>query len=54
MSRGDQIIQVEIKTPTNMTKKQTELLKEFASLEENKFSKKLKSILKGDSSRATG
>jgi len=52
--RGDQIIQVEIKTPTNMTKRQVELLKEFASIGENTFSKKLKSILRGDSSSATG
>lgn len=52
--RGDQIIQIDVKTPTNLNKKQVELLKEFASQEENKFSKKLKSLLKGGASRATG
>jgi len=50
--RGDLIIQVEIKTPTNLTKKQEALLHEFAKLESNKFSKKLKNILKGGASEA--
>ena len=50
--RGDQIIQVEIKTPTNLTKKQEALLREFADLESSKFSKKLKNILKGGVSSA--
>ena len=45
--RGDQIIQVNIKTPTHLSKKQEALLKEFAALESNKLSSKLKSILKG-------
>lgn len=45
--RGDQIIQVSIKTPTNVSKKQEALLKEFAKLEKEKLSNKLKSILKG-------
>jgi molecular chaperone DnaJ len=47
--RGDQIIQVLIKTPTNLSKKQEDLLREFAKLEKGKFSNKLKSMLKGDS-----
>lgn len=47
--RGDQIIQVLVKTPTHLNKKQESLLKEFADLETEKFSNKLKSILKGDS-----
>ena len=51
--RGDQIIQVFVKTPTNLTKKQESLLKEFADLETEKFSNKLKSLLKGDSARAS-
>ncbi|MGD9373448.1 MAG: molecular chaperone DnaJ, partial [Desulfobacterales bacterium] len=50
--RGDQIIQVEIKTPTNLTKKQEALLREFADLESSKFSKKLKNLLKGGASSA--
>ncbi|MDP2644310.1 MAG: molecular chaperone DnaJ [Desulfobacterales bacterium] len=43
--RGDQIIQVEITTPKNLTKRQEELLREFKKLEENKLSSKLKKIL---------
>jgi molecular chaperone DnaJ len=45
--RGDQIMQVVIKTPTGLTKKQEQLLKDFAKLESNKISTKLKSIFKG-------
>jgi molecular chaperone DnaJ len=47
--RGDQIIQVMIKTPTNLSKKQEDLLREFAKLEKGKFSNTLKSMLKGSS-----
>jgi molecular chaperone DnaJ len=50
--RGDQIIQVNVKTPTNLNKKQVALLKEFASLEEGKFTSKLKNILKSGPTRA--
>ena len=50
--RGDQIIQVDIKTPTHLSKKQEVLLKEFAALEKNKLSSKLKNILKGGVSEA--
>jgi len=50
--RGDQIIQVEIKTPTHLSKKQEALLREFAELESGKLSKKLKNILKGGVSQA--
>jgi molecular chaperone DnaJ len=50
--RGDQVIQVDVKTPTHLSKKQEELLRQFASLEENKFSKRLKNMLKGNASRA--
>ncbi len=46
--RGDQIIQVAIKTPTHLSKKQEALLREFANLESKKISTKLKNILKGD------
>ncbi len=51
--RGDQIVQFTIKTPTNLTKKQEALLKEFARLESNKLKNKLKNILKGDMADAT-
>ena len=47
--RGDQIIQVIIKTPTGLSKKQESLLKEFAKLESGKISKRLKNILRGES-----
>jgi molecular chaperone DnaJ len=52
--RGDQIIQTEIKTPTNLNKKQTELLKEFEKIEAGKFTTKLKTILKRGTSQAAG
>jgi molecular chaperone DnaJ len=52
--RGDQIMRVDIKTPTNLNKKQEKLLKEFARIESGKFSNKLKNIIKGDSMRSTG
>ncbi|CAB5089801.1 Chaperone protein DnaJ [Olavius algarvensis associated proteobacterium Delta 3] len=52
--RGDQIIQVTIKTPTHLNKHQASLLKEFARLESKKLSTKLKNILKGDSKETTG
>ncbi len=45
--RGDQIIQVDLRTPTNISKKQEALLREFADLESKKLSTKLKNILKG-------
>jgi molecular chaperone DnaJ len=47
-ARGDQIIQAEVKTPTKLSKKQEALLREFAKLEKNKLSSRLKSMLKGD------
>ena len=51
--RGDLLVQVEIKTPTNLNKKQEALLREFAELESNKISKKLKNILKGGAAQAS-
>jgi molecular chaperone DnaJ len=50
--RGDQIIQVNIKTPTHLNKKQEALLREFAKLEKDKLSNKLKNILKSSMSKA--
>lgn len=49
---GDQIIQVSIKTPTNISKKQEALLKDFAKLEKDKLRNKLKNILKGNAKAA--
>ena len=51
-SRGDQIIQVSIKTPTNLNKKQEKLLKEFAKLENSKITNKIKNLFKGDAESA--
>ena len=50
--RGDQVVQVSVKTPTNLNKKQVALLKEFATLEEGKFTSKLKHLLKSGPARA--
>ncbi len=44
--KGDQIIQVLVKTPTGLTKKQEALLKEFAKLESAKLSSKIKRVFK--------
>jgi molecular chaperone DnaJ len=44
--RGDQIIQMDVRTPTNLSKKQEMLLKDFAELEGNKLTTKLKNFLK--------
>ena len=45
--RGDQLVQIDIKTPTHLSKKQELLLKDFVALEKKKLSSKLKNILKG-------
>ena len=47
--RGDQIVEIMIKTPTNINKKQEVLLREFAKIESNKLPNKLKNILKNPS-----
>lgn len=44
--RGDQIIKVIIKTPTKVSQKQIELLKQFDELDANKISNKLKNLFK--------
>ncbi|HUV49666.1 MAG TPA: molecular chaperone DnaJ [Anaerolineae bacterium] len=53
-SRGDQIMQIIINTPTNLSKKQEELLREFAKLESSKLATKLKNIFKGANKTASG
>ncbi|PID73266.1 MAG: molecular chaperone DnaJ [Desulfobacterales bacterium] len=45
--RGDQIIRVDVRTPTGLNRRQEALLREFAELEESKFSNKLKNMFKG-------
>jgi len=49
---GDQVIQMNVKTPTSLNKKQEALLREFARLEKDKLSSKLKNILKSSVSKA--
>jgi len=44
--RGEQIIQVDIKTPTRLSKKQEKLLREFDRLNKDKISNKLKNLFK--------
>ncbi len=51
--RGDQIIQMDVRTPTNLNKKQEGLLRDFKELETNKLSSKLKKILKGQAARVS-
>lgn len=46
-NRGDQIIQVNVKTPTRLSKKQEKLLREFDRLDSEKISNKLKNLFKG-------
>jgi molecular chaperone DnaJ len=50
--RGDQVIQINIKTPTNLSKKQESLLKEFAKLESGKLKNKLKNILRSETTHS--
>ncbi|PIP42062.1 MAG: molecular chaperone DnaJ [Desulfobacterales bacterium CG23_combo_of_CG06-09_8_20_14_all_51_8] len=50
--RGDQIVQVDLKTPKNMSRKQEDLLREFSRLESDKLSKKFKRFFKGGSTQA--
>ncbi|MDM8526425.1 molecular chaperone DnaJ [Desulfococcaceae bacterium HSG8] len=50
--RGDQLIQVEVKTPTNLTKRQESILREFARLEEGKLTNKLKNMFRSGMAKA--
>jgi molecular chaperone DnaJ len=45
--RGDQLVQIDVRTPTGLSRKQESLLREFAKLESGKFKNKLKGMLKG-------
>ncbi|MFO7555424.1 MAG: molecular chaperone DnaJ [Desulfobacterales bacterium] len=51
--RGDEIIQVLIKTPTHLNKKQETLLRDFAKIESSKLPNKLKNILKSGLDKAS-
>ena len=44
--RGDLLVEVNVKTPTNLSKKQIELLKEFERLEKKKPRNKVKDFFK--------
>lgn len=44
--KGDLLVQITVRTPTSLSKRQIELLKEFQQLEQNKPSQKLKKIIK--------
>ena len=45
--RGDQIIQVMIKTPTRLNKRQEKLLREFATIQSSKLSNRIKRAFNG-------
>lgn len=45
--RGDQIIQIMVKTPTGLNKKQEKLLREFAAMESSKLSTRIKKVFNG-------
>lgn len=48
-ARGDQIVQVALKTPGHLNKRQEELLKEFSKIESEKLTQKIKNLFKGGS-----
>lgn len=51
-SRGDQIIQVELKTPKHLNKRQEELLKEFVKVDSEKITKRIKRLFKNGPGKA--
>jgi len=50
--RGDQIVQVELKTPKHLNKRQEELLREFYKIESEKFTSRIKKLFKGSHTKA--
>ncbi len=50
--RGDQIVQIALKTPKGLNKRQEELLKEFSSMESGKLTNKIKKLFKEGPSKA--
>lgn len=46
-ARGDLIVQLDLRTPKHINKKQEELLKEFEKLDDEKLTKKFKRLFKG-------
>lgn len=49
---GDQIVELSLKTPKHLSKRQEELLREFAQLESEKFTSKIKRIFKVGAQKA--
>ncbi len=49
---GDQIVQLILKTPRHLSRRQEELLQEFLRLDSEKFTSKIKRIFKGGSKKA--
>lgn len=52
--KGDLLVEVRIKTPINLNKRQEELLREFAEIEQNKPLKKAKDFLKKAKDKVMG
>jgi len=50
--RGDEIVQVELKTPKHLNKRQEELLREFSKIESEKFTTRIKKLFKGGNAKA--
>ncbi len=53
-NKGDLLVEVIVKTPSSLSKKQEELLKEFLALEEDKPLKKVKNFFKKAKDKAMG
>jgi molecular chaperone DnaJ len=52
--RGDLLVQVKVAIPGNLTKRQTELLKEFDEIEQGKPMRKVKNFFSKSAKKATG
>ncbi len=50
--RGDQIVQVELRTPKHLNKRQEELLREFSRIESEKFTTRIKKLFKSGGAKA--
>lgn len=52
--KGDLLIEIKVKTPTNLNARQEELLREFAEIESGKLSTKAKGFFKKAKSKVMG
>lgn len=50
--RGDQIVQVELRTPKHLNKRQEELLREFSKIESEKFTTRIKKLFRSSNAKA--